>query len=236
MHKFFVFVVREPVLLILLILSAGGAWAFIEVADAVNDGDSRVIDEWLVLSLRDPIDKADPVGPRWFEETMRDITALGGYAILTPLTISVAIYEWIRNRRQTALLVIVATVGGILLSTVLKSAFDRPRPDLVPHGSYVLTKSFPSGHAMMAATIYLTLGAMMAQAEKMRSLKIFFLSLGVLLTVLVGISRLYLGVHWPTDVLAGWAAGATWALICWSAARAIDNWADFRSQSLRPTE
>jgi undecaprenyl-diphosphatase len=236
MHKFFVFVVREPVLLILLILSAGGAWAFIEVADAVNDGDSRVIDEWLVLSLRDPIDKADPVGPRWFEETMRDITALGGYAILTPLTISVAIYEWIRNRRQTALLVIVATVGGILLSTVLKSAFDRPRPDLVPHGSYVLTKSFPSGHAMMAATIYLTIGAMMAQAEKMRSLKIFFLSLGVLLTVLVGISRLYLGVHWPTDVLAGWAAGATWALICWSAARAIDNWADFRSQSLRPTE
>jgi undecaprenyl-diphosphatase len=236
MHKFFVFVVREPVLLILLILSAGGAWAFIEVADAVNDGDSRVIDEWLVLSLRDPIDKADPVGPRWFEETMRDITALGGYAILTPLTISVAIYEWIRNRRQTALLVIVATVGGILLSTVLKSAFDRPRPDLVPHGSYVLTKSFPSGHAMMAATIYLTIGAMMAQAEKMRSLKIFFLSLGVLLTVLVGISRLYLGVHWPTDVLAGWAAGATWALICWSVARAIDNWADFRSQSLRPTE
>jgi undecaprenyl-diphosphatase len=152
------------------------------------------------------------------------------------LTISVAIYEWIRNRRQTALLVIVATVGGILLSTVLKSAFDRPRPDLVPHGSYVLTKSFPSGHAMMAATIYLTIGAMMAQAEKMRSLKIFFLSLGVLLTVLVGISRLYLGVHWPTDVLAGWAAGATWALICWSVARAIDNWADFRSQSLRPTE
>jgi undecaprenyl-diphosphatase len=236
MQKFIATVVREPVLLILLILSAGGVWAFIELADAVNEGESREIDEWVVLSMRDPVDKADPLGPRWFEEMMRDITALGGYAILTPLTISVAVYEWIRNRRRTAMLVIVATVGGILLSTVLKSAFDRPRPDLVPHGSYVLTKSFPSGHAMMAATTYLTLGAIMAQAEKLRSLKIFFLSLGVLLTVLVGISRLYLGVHWPTDVLAGWAAGATWALLCWSAARAIDNWVDYRGQSIRPTD
>jgi undecaprenyl-diphosphatase len=211
-------------------------WAFIELADAVNEGESREIDEWVVLSMRDPVDKADPLGPRWFEEMMRDITALGGYAILTPLTISVAVYEWIRNRRRTAMLVIVATMGGILLSTVLKSAFDRPRPDLVPHGSYVLTKSFPSGHAMMAATTYLTLGAIMAQAEKLRSLKIFFLSLGVLLTVLVGISRVYLGVHWPTDVLAGWAAGATWALTCWLAARTIDNRVDYRGQNLRPTD
>ncbi len=236
MQKFIAAVVREPVILILLILSAGGVWTFIELADAVNEGDSREIDEWIVLSLRDPIDKSDPIGPRWFEEVMRDITALGGYAILTPLTISVAIYEWIRNRRQTAMLIIVATVGGILLSTVLKSAFDRPRPDIVPHGSYVLTKSFPSGHAMMAATTYLTLGAIMAQAEKLRSLKMFFLTLGVLLTVLVGLSRVYLGVHWPTDVLAGWAAGATWALLCWSAARAIDNWVDYRGQSIRPTD
>lgn len=235
MHKLIAVVVREPVLLVLLILSAGGVWAFIELADAVHEGDSREIDEWVVLSMRNPVDKADPLGPPWFEEIMRDITALGGYAILTPLTISVAVYEWIRNRRQTALLVLAATVGGILLSTVLKSAFDRPRPDLVPHGSYVLTKSFPSGHAMMAATTYLTLGAIMAQAEKIRGLKIFFLSLGVMVTVLVGISRVYLGVHWPTDVLAGWAAGATWALICWLAARAIDNWVNYRRQSVRLT-
>lgn len=216
-------IAREPVLLVLIILCCGGVWAFVELAENVNEGDSRAIDEWLILAMRDPADKSDPLGPRWFEEVMRDFTALGGYAILTPLTLAVAAYLWITKRHQMAILVIIATLGGVILSSALKSAFDRPRPDLVPHGSYVLTKSFPSGHAMMAATTYLTLGAIMAQAEKLRALKIFFLLLGITLAVIVGISRVYLGVHWPTDVLAGWVAGAVWALGCWSAARIIEH-------------
>ena len=188
-----------------------------------DSGESREIDEWTILALRNPADKADPLGPKWFEELMRDFTALGGYGILTMLTISVVVFLWIRDRRQTAMLVLVAVVGGIVLSTVLKSVFDRPRPDLVPHGSIVLTKSFPSGHSMMAATTYLTLGAVLAQVEKQRRLRMFFLGMGVGLSILVGMSRVYLGVHWPTDVLAGWAAGAAWALACWSVARVIEH-------------
>jgi undecaprenyl-diphosphatase len=223
MKRIVTLLLREPVLLALIILSAGGVWMFFELADAVGEGDSHHIDEWLILLLRSPEDKADPIGPRWFEDMMRDFTALGGYAILTPLTCCVATYLWLRGRARVALLVLAAVVGGVLLSSFMKTYFDRPRPDLVPHGSYVLTKSFPSGHAMMAATTYLTLGAVMAEAEKRRTLRVFFLAVGTLCAIIVGVSRVYLGVHWPTDVLAGWCAGAVWALSCWTLARILDR-------------
>jgi undecaprenyl-diphosphatase len=223
MKKLVISLVKEPVLLVFIILSAGGVWAFVELAEAVGEGESHKVDEWLILALRNPQDKLDPLGPRWVEEMMRDYTALGGYAILTPLTCTAAIYLWLRKRYQITWLVLIAIIGGIILSTLLKSYFDRPRPDLVPHGSHVLSRSFPSGHAMMAATTYLTLGAVLAEAEKKRSLSIFFLSLGVALTIVVGLSRVYLGVHWPSDVFAGWVAGAVWALLCWTLARAFER-------------
>ena len=104
------------------------------------------------------------------------------------------------------------------LSTLLKIGFDRPRPDLVPHEAIVYTASFPSGHAMLAAVVYLTLGALLARVQPRRLLKLYLLGLAILLTVAVGASRVYLGVHWPTDVVAGWAVGAAWALLCWAAA------------------
>lgn len=223
MKKLFEIILREPVLLALVILTAGGIWAFVELAEAVSEGSAREVDEWTILAMRNPADKADPVGPRWFEEMMRDYTALGGYGVLTALTITVVIYFWLRQQHEMALLVLSAVVGGVVLSTILKSVFDRPRPDLVPHGAIVYSKSFPSGHAMMSAVTYLTLGAMLAQAEKSRQLKFFFVALGLILTLAVGVSRVYLGVHWPTDVLAGWAAGGAWALTCWSVAHMIER-------------
>lgn len=221
MKKLATNLLQEPFLLALLLICAGGVWAFIELADAVGEGDAREIDQWLILALRNPADHSDPLGPRWFEEVMRDYTALGGYAILTPLVVFVALYLWIRDRWQPALLVIVATVGGVILSSLMKSYFARPRPDLVPHAALVLTKSFPSGHAMMAAVTYLTLGAVLAESEKNPALRAFFLGVGIVLALLVGVSRIYLGVHWPTDVLAGWVAGAAWALGCWTVARTL---------------
>ncbi|MCO6389254.1 phosphatase PAP2 family protein, partial [Aliihoeflea sp. 40Bstr573] len=111
--------------------------------------------------------------------------------------------------------------GGLLISSVAKEFFDRPRPDLVPHGSFVHTASFPSGHSMMAAVVYLTLGVLVARTLPQRRLKIFVLSLAAMTTILVGISRVYLGVHWPTDVLAGWLAGAGWATVCMLVARVL---------------
>lgn len=201
----------------LLSLSACGffAWAFMEVADEVREGETHALDSMLLLALRDPQNPANPLGPSWVEEAARDITGLGGYAVLTFLTLATLVYLLMIGKRGAALLVLVAIVGGMLLSTGLKIGFERPRPDLVPHAARVYTASFPSGHAMLSAITYLTLGALLARVEKSRRTSAFFMGLAIVVTLLVGISRVYLGVHWPSDVLAGWTVGAAWAALCW---------------------
>jgi undecaprenyl-diphosphatase len=124
-----------------------------------------------------------------------------------------------QGKRGSMWLVLIAVAGGQVVTTLAKHGFDRPRPDLVPHGMQVYTASFPSGHSMMAAVTYLTMAVLVARVQPTRALKAYVLALAVLVTVAVGISRVYLGVHWPTDVLAGWSAGAAWALGCWLVAR-----------------
>jgi undecaprenyl-diphosphatase len=148
------------------------------------------------------------------QEMARDFTALGGVAVLTLMTLAVIGYLLLAGKRNAAIAVLAAVAGGLILSSLLKLGFHRARPDLVPHGSVVYTASFPSGHSMMAAITYLTLGALLARVEATIAMKIYLLTLAVCLTVLVGVSRVYLGVHWPTDVAAGWAVGAAWALLC----------------------
>jgi undecaprenyl-diphosphatase len=127
------------------------------------------------------------------------------------------------GKSHMALLVCVSVTGGLTASSLLKEVFQRPRPDLVPYAVYASGTSFPSGHSMMSAVAFLTLGALLARSQKRKRLKAYFLVLATLLTVMVGLSRIYLGVHWPTDVLAGWTAGAVWALLCWLAARWLQS-------------
>jgi undecaprenyl-diphosphatase len=191
------------------------AWAFISLASEVQEGETRTFDSAILLALRQPGNLADPIGPSWVEESARDITGLGGYTILTIVTVSAIVYLLMAGKRSAALLVVVAIVGGMLLSTFLKFGFDRPRPDLVPHETRVYTASFPSGHAMLSAVTYLTLGALLTRLHSRRRIKAFLMGMAVFLTLLVGTSRVYLGVHWPSDVLAGWAVGAAWASLCW---------------------
>lgn len=198
-----------------MLVTATAVWGFVELAGAVLAGSAEQFDRWILLALRDPHDPARPLGPPWLEEMMRDFTALGGVGVLTLLTATVAGYLTLAGKRRAALDVLLSVGTGILLSTLLKLGFDRPRPDLVPHGSRVYTASFPSGHSMMSAIVYLTLGALVARFRPGLVTKAYVLSLAVLLTFLVGVSRVYLGVHWPTDVLGGWATGAAWALLCW---------------------
>ena len=210
---------HELAILITLVLIAGGIWGFVELADEVVAGETDAFDRTILLALRNPADRSDPLGPNWVEELGRDFTALGGVGVLTFLTLAVSGFLILQGKRHASLLVLVSVTGGLLLSTLLKLAFDRPRPDLVPHEAYVYTSSFPSGHSMMSAAAYLTLGALLARVQPRRAAKAYLLILAGLLTLGIGISRIYLGVHWPTDVLAGWALGATWALFCWLAAR-----------------
>lgn len=199
-----------------------GSWVFVEVADEVSEGETRGIDERLMLALRET-DVSDPYGPRWLEEMGRDMTALGGTAVLTLLTIGVVLYLLLLHKPRAAAFVTLSVLGAQLLSFTLKNIFVRPRPDLVPHLSHVHTASFPSGHSMVSAAVYLTLGALLARLQASLVLKAYLLGWAVLLAFLVGVSRVYVGVHWPTDVLAGWAAGASWAALCWLVARRLQR-------------
>lgn len=205
---------HELAMLVLTMCVTGCAWAFATITDRVFQGDTSGFDTRILLSMRSADDPADPIGPRWVEELGRDFTALGGVGLLTLITIAVVGLLVLRDKRRTAAFVVVAIVGGVLLSTLLKMAFSRPRPDLVPHDSEVYTASFPSGHSLLSAVVYLTLGALLAQVETSKRVKAYLIIVAMLLTFLVGMSRVYVGVHWPTDVLAGWTAGAAWATCC----------------------
>jgi undecaprenyl-diphosphatase len=200
--------------LLLALFSALAGWTFLELADEVIDGETDEMDRRLLLWLRHGHDLSDPRGPWWLELAMRDMTAMGSTAVLAVVALSALGYLVILRRWGTALMLACAVTGGLVASHGLKLLIERPRPDLVPHGVPVLTLSFPSGHATMSAVVYLTLGALLASLQPSRRAAAYLLGVAVLLTVLVGFSRVYLGVHWPSDVLAGWALGAAWAAGC----------------------
>jgi undecaprenyl-diphosphatase len=225
-------VLLERRVLLALMLIAGGIWAFLAIGEAVSEGDPFSFDRAILLLFRNPADVTDPLGPAWLESGMRDITALGGTVVLTIVTLGAVGYLMLAGKRSAALFVVASIIGALVLSFTIKAGIERPRPDLVPHGTPVYTASFPSGHATGAAATYLTLGALLARFQPRRWVKIYLLGLATTLTVLIGLSRIYLGVHWPTDVLAGWTLGASWALFCWVIAR----WLQQRGQVEGETE
>jgi len=184
------------------------------VADEVIEGDTVTFDHAVTMVLRDNGDILDPIGPPWLEEAGRDITALGSFAVLAIIVSLVVISLLLIRRPLAAVYVGVAVVGGTVLSTTLKQMFDRPRPEML-QAMRVFTSSFPSGHATVSAVVYLTLGVLLAQLCTQRNLAILCIGAAVFLTLIVGISRVYLGVHYPTDVIAGWSLGAAWSLVCW---------------------
>lgn len=201
------------------VIVAGGLWGFIEMAEVARDTTAHAFDTEILLAFREAGQPADPVGPLWLEEAVRDVTALGSMIVLVLVTVAAIFYLLLIGKWREALMVLVAVGGGQILSSLLKLGIDRPRPELVSHLAEVQTLSFPSGHAMMSAVTYLTLGSMLASIAPGRATKIYVLGVAVLITLMVGVSRIYLGVHWPSDVLAGWCAGFAWAMLCWLVAR-----------------
>ena len=225
----------EAVLLLAALAVVLVLFGFVELADDVGEGDTQAFDEWVVQSLRRADDPALPIGPAWLREVGIDLTALGSFVVLLMISGTVVGFLLLHRRRRLALLVTVAVAGGMLLNTGLKQVFDRQRPSVVPHLREVTTPSFPSGHAAASAVVYLTLGALLAGMLKGRFTKAYCIAVAMALTVLVGASRVYLGVHYPTDVLAGWSVGLTWALLCWLAERVLQRLGALREARRRST-
>ena len=211
---------------LMLAAIAVNTWIFIEVAEEVVEGETQAFDELVLKALRDPQDLSAPAGPEFLAKVARDITALGSIAVLLIVTFTVVGYLLFARQWNWAGVVATASIGGMLLTWLLKDLFERARPDVVPHLDVVTSYSFPSGHSMISAVVYLTLGAMMARLARRRRIKLYCLAVALLLAFLVGLSRVYVGVHYPTDVVAGWSAGMTWAGICWLGA----TWLERRSR------
>ena len=184
------------------------------LASEVVEGDTLAFDRWLIAGLRSSADPGAPLGPAWLTKTMIDLTALGGGPFLTLLTIAAAGYLAAARKWGMAVFVVLAIAGGGLAANLLKWVFVRARPDLVPHLVSVDSASIPSAHSMNSAVTFLTLGVLLSRSQKDRRLRAYLMGIAVFLTLIVGCSRVYLGVHWPTDVIAGWAVGAAWAIVC----------------------
>lgn len=212
----------DAVLLASLLAVVFCVWAFVAVADRVAAGHTQALDDQLMLHMRAG-SPSEPRGPSWLPGAMRDLTALGSAPVLVLFVLAVAGSLAVRRQYHALGLLLVATIGGILLNALLKASFARPRPAASFHLTEVRSMSFPSGHAMESAIIYLTLAALLARLVRPRVLQLYFIGCASFLTLVVGLSRVYLGVHYPSDVLAGWTAGLAWSLACWATARYLQQ-------------
>ena len=214
---------KEAQLLVALCSVALALWGLALTVATLAFPHIQKFDEHVLLVLRHREDLSVPIGPHWLLDAARDITALGSSTVLLLLIFSVAGYLLLERRYGLMAFVLVSTFGGVLITIALKGFVGRSRPTVVPHLVAVESPSFPSGHSFLSAVVYLTLGALLARDTTDRVTKIYLVGLSATLTVLIGLSRIYAGVHYPTDVLGGWVAGSFWALCCGLIARDLQR-------------
>jgi undecaprenyl-diphosphatase len=221
---------QELAILVSAVIVLGLIWTFIHLADEVAEGDTRQFDEWVLGALRTGPDRGTLVGPWWLRMGAEDITALGSGTVLGLTVLAVTGYLLLHGLYKNGLFIFAASAGGWLLNWLLKASFARARPDIVPHLREVMTSSFPSGHALTSAAVYLTLGALLMRIADGRLAKYYCIAIAMFVTFLVGCSRVLLGVHYPTDVIAGWLIGMSWALVCWIVERFLERRAGLRRE------
>lgn len=209
--------------LLVLLVMIFSLFLFIEIADAVSEGETSSIDNTILLMFRDSNSSENPVGPERLQYIVRDITSLGSATLLTIITLFVVLYLWLKKELRSIIYVLSAAIGGGILVQILKALFARTRPDFVTHLVSEVSMSFPSGHSAMSAVVYLSLAVLLSKIEKSYKTRVFLISTALIISFLVGLSRIYLGVHYPTDVLAGWMIGLFWAVFCWFTATIIES-------------
>lgn len=208
-------------LIALIALTAALLGVFGIVADEALEGDTVAFDT-AVTALFRTSGTDTVIGPLWVQEAVRDFTSLGSFTILGLIVIASTVYLLLQRKVATAVFLVISVVAGTVISNVLKQTFNRPRPD-VEASLTVFTASFPSGHAALSAVVYLTLGALLSQSARSPVIKGYFIGLALVMAFLVGVSRIYLGMHYPTDVIAGWSLGLSWAMICWAIKQALET-------------
>lgn len=213
---------RGALLAALLMAAAAMAIGLAVLSPSPLAESARLLDEHLLGLLRGgPAEAA--AHPYWLARAMTDLTALGSRAVVTLIVVAAAAFLLVARRPHAALLLILAAAGGMALGDGMKAIVARPRPDaaraLVSTGSF----SFPSGHAMLSAATYLTVAAIFSRLTCRPSERRSLIATALALSGVVGMSRIYLGVHYPSDVLAGWLIGSAWAVLCWTFMRRLQQ-------------
>lgn len=195
---------------------------FVEVVDMVSDPGTPSIDERALRAMRADGER-DPVGPGWLEQLAIDVSALGSGGVTGVITLAVIGYVLLERKPRMAALIVVCVTGVWALMFALKGVYARERPEMVVAMAEARGMSFPSGHAMVSAALYTTLAVLLARIVRRLRVKLYLVALALALAALVGLTRVYLGVHYPTDVLGGWSVGFGWALACGIVARLLQR-------------
>ena len=203
-----------------LALIAAALAAFLRLGAAVKSGETLGLDRRIMLALRDPAYPGQPRGSFWTRDLSHDLMALGGVAVLTLTVVVAVIFLWVNGRRRHAGVLLGTVLAATFVGELVRSAFNRPRPDLVAYGDYFSESSFPSGHSHIATVVWMTLALIVASLERSRTGKATALTTGVFISLTAGVTRVYFGVHWPSDVLGGWLLGVAWAVAAWMVLRA----------------
>lgn len=193
-------------------------WIFAEIAERVRAGSTQSFDETVM---------------RWIGEhqnpgvqaAMLEITSLGTGSVVSMIVLVAGLFLWLNRHKHSAVLLVVATLGGIVLNNLLKIGFDRPRPQVFKWGTYAVSSSFPSGHAMSSIIVYGTVAYLAARLQRNLASRVATMVLAALIIVAICASRLYLGVHYPSDIAAGLVIGLAWAAFCMAVLEAAQLYA-----------
>lgn len=199
-------------------IAIAGTWAFAALAGHVTSGSTQNFDDAVLRWIgarRDPT----------YDSIMLEITSLGTASVVTMVVGVAALFLWLNQHKHSAILLFVSTFGGVILNNLLKAGFGRPRPDVIPWGAPATFYSFPSGHAMSATVVYSTVAYLAARLQRTHAARMSIMAVAAIVILLICVSRLYLGVHYPSDVMAGVVIGLAWAGFCMATLEAIQLFA-----------